>query len=121
MHQFSDKDKNSIDIIFKNRYQIVFDDLDRIDNGWKDPTNEEGVYSDDGDAEDSNGDTSEDSDYNPNEDKDYGISAAEDNTDNQQIENTNEGVHETEVHGDPGLDTNYNPDPDKTSVDEPGA
>ena len=29
-------------------------------------------------------------------------------------------MHEIEVHGDPGVDTNHNPDPDETSVDEPG-
>ena len=62
MHQLADKDKNSIDIILKNRYQIIFDDLDGIGDGWEDPANNEGVYSDDGDTEDSNGDTSEDSD-----------------------------------------------------------
>ena len=29
-------------------------------------------------------------------------------------------MHETEVHGDPGLNTDHNPDPEETSVDEPG-
>ena len=29
-------------------------------------------------------------------------------------------MHETEVHEDPGLNTGHNPDPDETSVDEPG-
>ena len=65
-------------------------------------------------------DTSEDSDYDPSKDTDHKNYAAEDNTDNQQTENTNEEVHDTEVHGDPGVNTDHNPDPDKTSVDEPG-
>ena len=29
-------------------------------------------------------------------------------------------MHEIEVHGDPGVDTDHNPDPNETSVDEPG-
>ena len=29
-------------------------------------------------------------------------------------------MHEIEVHGDPGVDTDHNPDPEETSVDEPG-
>ena len=92
------------------------------------------MYSDDGDVEDSNRETSEDSDYDPSKDTDDGKSAAEDNTEidtpepedtedihnNKQIENTNEGVHETEVHGDPGVDTDHNPNPKKISIDEPG-
>ena len=72
VHQLADKDKNSIGIIFKNRYQIVFEDLDGIDDGWEDPANNERVYSDDGDAEDSNINTFEDSDYDPSEDTDDG-------------------------------------------------
>ena len=39
MNQLADKDINSIDIIYKNRYQIVFEDLDVIDDVWEDPAN----------------------------------------------------------------------------------
>ena len=85
MNQLADKDINSIDIIFKNRYQIVFEDLDGIDDGWENPANYKGVYSDNGDAEDSNSNTSEESDYDPSEDTDEKNSAAKDNTNNQQI------------------------------------
>ena len=40
----------TIDIIFKNRYQIVFEDLDGIDDGREDPDNDKGVYPNNGDA-----------------------------------------------------------------------
>ena len=73
VHALATKDKNSIDIIFKNRYQVAFSELEGVDDGWTDPANDEGVYTgaeNDNAAEDSDGDTSEDSTYVDTEEQD---------------------------------------------------
>ena len=63
----ADKDRNSTDIIFKNRHQVAFEHLEGVDNAWEDPAIDEGVYVDADDTEDSDGDTSEGLNFDPNE------------------------------------------------------